>query len=59
MNTLIPVYAEKTKDGVIIWRDENKEKHFATFYRADHFKLPNKRNKTVMLNCCRWRLIWL
>lgn len=61
MNTdyLLPVYAEKSPEGVRIFRDEARTKPFCTFDRANHARVPDRRDKYVMLNCYRWRLVWL
>ncbi|MBX9839905.1 MAG: hypothetical protein K2X69_16505 [Silvanigrellaceae bacterium] len=56
---LIRVYGFKNKDkSVAIFTDKEKSTQIA-IYPADYSSTPTKRNKYVMLNCYKYRLIWI
>ena len=48
----------KKQYSVQIFRDKAATKHAGTFL-FDHSNKPTKRNKYVMLNCYRWKLVWI
>jgi hypothetical protein len=59
-NSALPIlYALKNKNkSVSIFSDKNKINN-VTLFPANYSSIPTKKNKYVMLNCCRYRLIWL
>jgi len=58
MNPLT-VYAQKTPGGVAIFRDAAATVSFCHYSLETHRRLPDRRNKWLMLNCYRWRVQWL
>lgn len=55
----LTLYAERLENGdVAIYGDASKQTHRCTFarWRSDR---PTRRNRWLMLNCYRWRLVWL
>lgn len=55
---LISVFAVKTASGVKIYRDKNKQSLFCNFDKFSA-RQPRRGQKTVVLNCWRWSLVWL
>ena len=57
--TVLELYAIKEQDGgATIYRDKaatNIACHFPP-WRSD---CPTRRNRWLMLNCYKWRLVWL
>jgi hypothetical protein len=61
---MLTVYArkaltgDKRRYGVAVYRDAAATDLFVRFdwHRSDR---PNKRRRWLMLNCYRWRLVWL
>lgn len=46
------------KTDVLVFEDAAGQKLKATF-RWDSSRRPNRRTRTVMLNCFPWRVVWL
>lgn len=56
---LVRVYGFKNQDkSVTIFTDKDKTNKIAVF-PADYSSKPSKKNKYVMLNCYKYRLIWI
>jgi hypothetical protein len=56
---LLNVYAQKTiVGGVKIFRDKDRKEEFCHI-NALASDIPDRRNKYIILNCYKWRIVWL
>jgi len=55
---MITLYARKEGAYIGIYRDAELTDKFCAYPR-DYSNCPDRRNKTVTLNCYKWKLEWV